>query len=188
MQYTIRQVQLEVLTRFGEDSQASSPIPGPADIIALKVATLLPEVGGRILREVSVDMLGGGVEPEVEETTLKMPCGLYAIEVKLPGNYLRLVSVKVTGWARSAMRVILPGAPEWDCQWSEEAGIAGCPARPRAYLEGDVLRLVGTSEGSASLESLRVVTLPDGDSFDFPESLYPQLIVELYEKIVSCTG
>ena len=159
-----------------------------ADEVALMIEGMLPEIGAGSIRGAPFDRLGGGVPIAVETASRLMPCGLYAVEVVLPADFLRLVSVKIPGWQRCANHLILPGDAEWECQWSAEPGIAGCPARPRAYLatEGDgmILRLVGSESADASLGHLRVLTIPAAPEFHFPSQLYPDLIGMIAEKII----
>lgn len=104
---------------------------------------------------------------------------MYAAEVSLPEDFLRLVSVNMESWSRPAVRLILPEMAEWECQWSEEEGIAGCPERPRAYLEGRVVRAVGirnTSDMPVSIRSWRIPR-PDADGrFEYPAKLYAHLV------------
>ncbi len=180
---TLHQLQTDVLKRLGEipgplSSFPTPNVPGPEDIIALKIETLLPEVGGRLLREASMEMLGSGIPIEAEVTARLMPCRLYAAEVSLPDDFVRLTAVRLVGWERGIGQVIMPGDAGWECQWSPEPGIAGSPSRPRAYLDAGVLRLIGTEEAPA-LVSLRGWCLPKGPEFEFPEPLYPDLVKEL---------
>ncbi len=177
---TLHQLQSDVMKRLGElaGSLSSFPVasvPGPEDIIALKVESLLPEIGGKLLREASMEMLGAGVPIAAEVSAMLMPCGLYAAEVRLPDDFVRLTSVSLIGWQRSISRVIVPGDPGWECQWSAEPGIAGSPGRPRGYLDGGLLRLIGT-EGEVEVEHIYGWRLPKGLEFEFPELLYSELV------------
>ena len=158
-----------------------------ADEVARMIESMLPEIGAGIIRGAPLDQLGGGM-PTVGETTSRlMPCGLYAVEVTVPEDFLRLVSVKISGWQRSANTLILPGDAAWECRWSAEPGIAGSPARPRAYLgpEGgvNILRLIGSESVDAALEHLMVLTIPKAPEFHFPSQLYPELVGRIAEKM-----
>lgn len=182
MEFTLGRLQRDVMVRLGEIAclQSSSlPAPGPAEVMAMKVESLLPTVGAKLIVEASLEMLEGGSDEEVEAEYRQMPCGMLAAEVSLPEDLLRLVSVKMESWSRPAVRLILPGMAEWECQWSEEEGIAGCPERPRAYLEGHVLRAVGirgAQEMPVSIRSWRIPR-PDADGrFEYPAKLYAHLV------------
>ena len=156
-----------------------------ADEVALMVESRLPEVGERLLREAPMEMLGQGEELDAEVTARLMPCGLYAAEISLPEDFVRLVSVRLEGWERSVCRVTGYDSIGSDCQWSAEPGIAGCPERPRCYLDmagGLVLRLVG-SEKVPVVSELRVWRLPMAPSFYFPPLLYPRLVAEIGKMI-----
>ncbi len=190
MNYTLQQLINDVMGSVGETAGPSpSAIPGPAETIALRVESLLPEVGRKLLLEAPLALLGEGEALTDSTMTLRlMPCGLYAAEVALPEDFVRLVSVKMEGWEREIGNIIYIGEEEWGCQWSEEAGIAGCPVRPRGYVaagvEGRVLRLVGSVAPTDALEWLRGWRLPYGDAFSFPAPLYPPLVKEISSCLV----
>lgn len=183
MVFTIEKLKRDVMARLGEIPQPlpslAVDVPGPADIVSLKVESMLPGKGSRLLREASLEMLGAGCQSDVEVTKRKMPCGLYAAEIRLPEGFLRLVSVKMRSWDSSVSKVILPGLAEWECQWSAEPGIAGCPSRPRAYLDGKILRVVASNTEDDTLERFCCWNMPIPDSegsFEFPDLLYPELV------------
>lgn len=193
MTVTLQQLQDDVMARLGEIPWGQSPlpasgVPSPADIVALKVESILPEAGMRIIRDAPPDMIGAGKLVEGDVSLRLMPCGLYAGEIVLPAGFLRLVSVRMSGWNRVAGRLILPGDADWECQWSEEPGIAGCPLRPRAYLveEGDgmLLRILGCEDAGTSLWYLRILSVPAPPAFHFPRQLYPQLVATVVDKII----
>ena len=194
MVYTIERLQKEVSARLGEisvtpTSISASGVPTPAEIVAAKIKSMLPEEGSKLIKGASADELGCGIEMEVTVATSKlMTCGLYAIEIELPEDFLRLVSLKMAGWERSVGRLILPTMPEWECQWSEEPGIAGSPQRPRAYMDGKILRAIGSQEND-STESMYGWRIPVADTdgnFDFPAGLYPDLLGAIASRILSC--
>lgn len=133
------------------------------------------------------EMLGGGETVDAEVLMRLMPCGLYAAEVDLPSRFLRLVSVGMAGWSRGVSRLLPPSSADWECQFSSEPGIAGCPSRPRAYIvaegEGLRLRLLGSESADATLGWLRICTIPTPSSFHFPPLLYPRLVSTLATKL-----
>ena len=183
MIFTIERLQTDVMVRLGEislsqTSVSAAGIPSPAEVIAAKVTSLLPEVGTKLICEASGSQLAGGMAMEAEAVFRLMPCGLHAAEIRLPEGFLVLTSLRMSGWRRSVSRLILPGSADWDCQWSEEPGIAGCQARPRVYMDGNVLRAVGV-EADSAVEWLRGWKIPSPGSdgkFHFPGSLYPDLV------------
>lgn len=210
MKYSLDILTRDVMARLGEFPRprpslpgVSSPdsIPWSQDIIALKVRSLLPEVGSRLILEAPSPPEGG----EAIESPASggpgiwmgrcMPCGLYAAEIPLPDDFLRLESVKMGEWRHAVSQVIVAADSGWLRQWSPEVGIAGCPERPRAYLDrtasGPLLRLVGSHSVDDSLGWLRLwrVPIPDEDGcFDFPATLWGQLtsaIVSLLDSVAS---
>lgn len=183
MIFSIERLQTDVMVRLGEISRphtsvSASGIPSAADVVAAKAAALLPDVGARLIAGASLSQLAGGVAMEAEVAFRLMPCRLHAAEIQLPEDFLALVSLRMSGWERSVGRIVLPDSADWYCQWSEEPGIAGCPERPRVYLDDNVLRAVG-SGADAEVEWFRGWKIPspgaDG-KFHFPASLYPDLV------------
>lgn len=195
MIYTIEKLQTDVMTRLGElarplPSLSDTSIPSPPDVVALKTKSLLAEVGSRLIRKATVDMLGNGMPIEGVVTMRQMPCGLYAAEVTLPDDFLRLVSLKMSGWERGVRGVILPGTPDWSRQWSAEEGIAGSPAKPQVYSDVNgsvgILRAVGSRAMDEELEwfcGWRVPVVDGEGRFDFPAGLYGELLVGMCEGV-----
>lgn len=204
MRYGIETLISDVMARLGEfprpqqslpalssgSGSSLSGIPGPQDVVALKVRSLLPEVGSRLIREAEV--LPPPEEAPESRTCVPslMPCGLYAAELQLPEDFLRLGSVKMGEWRHSVSEAAGPNDSGWECQWSSEPGIAGCPTRPRAYLDsgsaGLLLRLVGSEGGEDALEWLRVWRIPVADEegrFRFPAVIYPELVSALTKRL-----
>ncbi|MDE5795108.1 MAG: hypothetical protein K2I08_10365 [Muribaculaceae bacterium] len=193
MVFTIESLQKEVMARLGEIAMARPSLPAlgvptSADIVAAKIESMLPEEGAKLIRGASAGELGSGIQMEVTVGDHKlMPCGLYAAEIELPEDFLRLVSLKMSGWEKSVSSLILPTSPEWDCQWSPEPGIAGCRQRPRGYWDGKLLRAICSQENDI-LESLYGWRIPVTDTdgnFEFPPIIYPDLIGAIESRIVS---
>lgn len=200
MKYSIETLTRDVMARLGEitrpqASYADLPpgihdIPSPQDVIALKVRSMLPEVGSRLILQAPIGFRPPeGGEPisaspsEVRMAVRLMPCGLYAAEVALPEDFLRMGSVRMGEWRHAVSEAVGPADSGWARQWSAEAGIAGCPARPSAYLDrtaaGVVLRLMGSRAEEDALDFLTVwrIPVPDADGdFRFPAILYPELV------------
>lgn len=197
MKYSIRKLQTDVMARLGEIAQpqsllSMSGVPWPEDIIGLKVRTLLGETASRLIREAPVESLGCGVSLICGDVSMRMmPCGLYGAEWRLPDGFLRLISVKMAGWTGGVNHPIVPGSSEWRRQWSAERGIAGCPERPRAYLDSDgegmMLRLLGSESEEDTLEWLSGWSVPEiseEDEFEFPEGLYSELVGAVAGRIM----
>lgn len=200
MKYSIETLTLDVMARLGEFprpqqsmpplSSGSGPflsdIPWPQDVMALKVRSLLPEAGSRLIREAEALPPSSGDSEPRDSVRRLMPCGLYAAEVPLPEDFLRMGAAKMGEWLHPVAETVAPEDPDWVCQWSSEPGIAGCPTRPRAYLDrsasGLLLRLIGSESKDDVLEWLGLWRIPalDGDGdFDFPAILYPGLLSSL---------
>lgn len=197
MTFDLEKLLTDVMARLGEIARPvasrlldAGDVPWPEDIIGMKVRSLLPEVGSRLIREAPADLLGSPPLVDWVTSSCLMPCGLYAAEIRLPDGFLRLTSARMSGWGRSVCSLVMPCSPEWNRQWSPETGVAGCPDRPQAYLDCDsgglLLRLVGTETEDSELEWLGVWTVPtpsEEDAFVFPAPLYPRLVGALVESI-----
>ncbi len=191
MRYNLQQLVSDVMARLGEIARPQSQlgdmgIPWPEDIVALRDGAVLGGVGARLILESPLEHLGAGMPVEEVATMRSMPCGLYGAEVRLPEGFLRLVSVKMAGWCKGENAVYAPGTTDWNRQWSSFQGIAGCPEAPRCYIDSDgagmVLRCLGSHDVDDTLEWLRVWTVPvvnELGEFEFPEALYPQLVLSL---------
>lgn len=182
MVYTLEELKSDVLARLGEIAR---PLPssliasGPAEVIATKAESMLPEIGARLIMEAPAEALGDGYEMEAEVGMRMMPCGLYASEMQLPEGFLRPVSFKMSSWKRSVSRIVSTESAEWECQWSAESGIAGCPERPRLYMERSLLRALGSKTEEDTLSHFNYWAIPMADAngeFRFPKNLYPDLV------------
>lgn len=195
MIYDIAGLTCDVMARLGEKRQICGGMPFTtiAEAVELKVKSLLPPVGKRLMVGAPVLDCGGWktsvICGDLEVTMLKMPCGLYACDIPLPEDAVRILSVRMEGWTRSATRVILPDDPDWECQWSAEPGIAGCPERPQAYLQSEDplrLRCLGSESADDALATLLFLQIPNPDEdgkFRFPAALYPELISEIVKEL-----
>ena len=196
MRFSLQRLTADVMARLGETARVPAQlsafpgVPWPEDVISVKVASLLGEVGSSLILAAPREHLGSGLHIVIEPRIRLMPCGLYCAEISLPGGFLCLMSVRMSGWVRSVETLILPGAPEWSRQWSKEPGIAGCPGRPLAYLdrEGDamMIRVIGSEDPEDTLSWLTLWSVPAVDEegwFDFPETLYAGLVAAVAEKI-----
>lgn len=186
MEYTLHQLCDDVLALMGEtrDEAADSDVLSVARILERKIAVSLPEIGARLIRDSPPELLGGAECLAGADTAVgQMESGLYALSIKLPEDFLRLVEVRLSGWRRAVHDVSVPGTPLFNCRWSREPAIAGCPEMPRAYLSaaGTGWRLTAAACASVSpeVESLLVWRIPRADSagrFRFPSALYPVLV------------
>lgn len=196
MRFSLHRLTADVMARLGETTRAPAQlsafpgVPWPEDVISVKVASLLGEVGAALIMDAPRERLGSGLRNGIEPGMRLMPCGLYGAEIRLPVGFLCLMSVRMSGWARSVETLIYPGTPEWSRQWSREAGIAGCPGRPLAYLDRDgdglMIRVIGSEDPDDSLLWLslwRVPAVDEEGGFDFPEALYAGLVAGVAEKI-----
>lgn len=191
MIYTLANLVKDVMSAMGETTEVSpspgiSGIPSPSDIMHKKISSLLPAVGGKLLIEASPEMLAGAEDYKPVFNSCKSVCGLYAFDITLPEDFIRLVSLKMKSWKRSINTFVTPGSQSYMRRSSPEPAIAGSPDRPMAYLCGDVLSVCGSESASDSPEHLLIWRIPRPDSagnFRFPASLYPALLTRLTDLI-----
>ncbi|MCM1489272.1 MAG: hypothetical protein NC095_00370 [Muribaculum sp.] len=184
---SIEQLIEDVMSRMGETSEVSpsaglTGVPTLEDILKRKISSFLPEVGKKLLVEASAEMLAGAEDYHVEVSARKVPAGLYAVDIPLPEDFVRLVSLKMRSWQRSVEKVFTPGSDGFQRQYSAEPGISGCPLCPQAYLSNGILSAIGSETASDTLEHLHLWRIPTPDSagnFHFPAPLYPDLLSHL---------
>ena len=187
----------DVMARLGElaapcRSAESGSLAWPEDIVALRARSFLGEEGSRLIMEAPAGLDGAGGMRISEVAAMRlMPCGLYGAELRLPGGFLRLASVRMAGWRKGVDTAFSAGSAQWHRQWSSYPGIAGCPEAPRAYVDSDsgglLLRAVGSVEADDALDWLTVWTVPaleEDGCFLFPETLYPQLVGAIAERLM----
>lgn len=76
MEFTLGRLQRDVMVRLGEMARpqpSSLPVGGPAEVIAMKVESLLPTLGAKLILDASVEMLEGGSAEEVDAEFRQMP-------------------------------------------------------------------------------------------------------------------
>lgn len=194
MTFTLQETVESVLARLGMDPAPALPSAvsscSDSDIVRDAVRAMLPSMGG-VVAEASADdvMDGDDISPEV--TFTEMPCGLFAAVMRLDADVVRVCSVKMRGWSRPVAAVAPVSSPSAARLWSPEAGIAGSPSNPSAYLtagpSGLTLHAMASSDRSDTLEYLKVwktpTVTPDG-RYSFPARLHPLLLDRLTESIL----
>lgn len=199
-------LQADVMALSGENPRQRQSVSAvdalwAVDALAIKIKALLPICGKTLLKEASHLALGGGEELTPKFTCKKMPCGLYAVDMQLPATTIRTVSLSVPGWKRDVSRVITADSAEWERQWSAEAGIAGCPTMPIAYIgasqSGVMLRAMSiekpfaietdtdTETDNTTPPRVSIWREPETDEdnkFQFPENLYSELVSAIAKR------
>jgi len=191
MTYSVNQLTEDVLSRLGETSSPSSAgslagIPTLSDILERKIRSLLSETGGRLLSEAPLDKLSGAESYEASIAARMTDCGLFAFDISLPDDFVRFVSAGMKSWKRNVSRLVMIDSDSHEWQWSKEPAVAGCPSRPKAYLNygygGFTLTLIGSESEEDTLGHLylwRIPHIDDAGNFKFPSRLYPDLTAAL---------
>lgn len=188
---TLQQLQADVMALLGEnarqrDALAGVDVPGTVGMLSARIKRLLPVCGKILLQDAPQHLLGGGEPLTPPFSTCLMPCGLYAVDMELAADTLRIAEIRLKEWARGVSDVFTPDQDGWRRQWSREPGIAGSPANPLAYMSpssaGILVRAIGVSAppaDTASYPSLTVWRIPaadESDYFSFPAHLFPDLV------------
>ena len=111
------------------------------------------------------------------------------VTLKLPEDFLKLVSIRMSDWKRSVTQPVVTGQLDHSLQSSRFAALRGNPERPVVMKGFDnagnrCLRLFTSSRDATLAEGLYMAS-PDisGDSISIPEGLYHQLVARLAESI-----
>lgn len=111
----------------------------------------------------------------------------YVGSIKLPDDFLRLVSIRMSDWKCSA-RAITEDDAEYFEQLSEFAGIRGNPNKPIAAIvqgsDGLYMELYSSNSLTASIKWFRYIAMPedktgegnDGGTLDLPSKLVSSII------------
>lgn len=191
MKYTLQQLQADVMALLGEnarqrDALAGVDVPGTVGMLSARIKRLLPVSGKILLQDAPQHLLGGGEPLTPPFSTCLMPCGLYAVDMELAADTVRIAGIQLKEWSRGVSSVFTPDQDGWRRQWSREPGIAGSTANPLAYMTsssaGILVRAVGVAAppaDTASYPSLTAWRIPVADEsgyFCFPAHLYPDLV------------
>lgn len=195
MIFTLSQLIDDLLAWMGEAAPAASPagISGAMDVptaLRRKASVLLPAVGSLLILEAPAAMLPGAEHYAGNVELRRAGCGLYAADLSLPEDMVRIVSVKMAGWNRTLERFEEADSAAYGCQWSQHPAIAGNPDRPKGYLRhgngGRILTVIGSVGAGDAPEHLllwRVPKVDVGGSFRFPAPLYPELVEKLSAEL-----
>jgi len=191
MTYKLQQLQADVMALLGEnarqrDALAGVDVPGAVGMLSVRIKGLLPVCGKILLQDAPQHLLGGGDSLTPRFSTCLMPCGLYAVDMELPADTVRIAEIRLKEWARGVGLVFTPDQDGWRRQWSREPGIAGSPANPLAYMSpssaGVLVRAIGVAAppadtaSSPSLTAWRIPVADESGYFCFPAHLYPDLV------------
>lgn len=160
-----------------------SPFPG----IAERVSILAPSLLTTILSEAPIEKLSGFKSVTSSVNIDSAGC----VTIKLPDDFLRLASVKMSDWARPVTEITPPDSKCMPYQYSRWEGVRGNQWKPVATIEteseGKVMKLYSSREG-AKLDRFIYLPVPKIDSdgcIDIPDSLLPEITNRLCTIIKS---
>ena len=112
------------------------------------------------------------------------------VELPLPDDFLRLVSVRMSDWKTSVTELLTTGSKDWSLQTSRWRGIRGNPERPVAFIDyntsGKRVLKCFSSGNEATLSTGLYVAMPKFDSggnMEVPDALKYDLATRLAEAI-----
>lgn len=180
MKVTLKQLASDVAVLLGESlalecRPEESPFPGMEE----RVKLMAPGVLADMIKNASAEELNPG--NELPSTVSVSADGI--VSLPLPGDFLRLVSVKMSDWQRDVTVVTGENDPALAMQWCRWRGIRGQPERPVVIIgrneSGERCLLMFSSSQDARLEYGRYMPYPrfdTTDSLDIPDRLYPLLL------------
>lgn len=184
-----------------DKNMTSTALSGLGDVDTLSVNDIIKDSIPRAIRYIlqiaplylindETSTGGTGVVKNGEakaELTMKSQGDGYVGSFKLPDDFLRLVSVRMSDWKRSA-RAITEDDAEYFEQLSEFAGIRGNPNKPIAALvqgsDGLYLELYSSESLDATIKWFRYIAMPetntengkDDSTFELPSKLVPSIV------------
>jgi hypothetical protein len=88
------------------------------------------------------------------------PDGLLYVEIPLPDDFLRFISVQLGGWPYPVTRLYPDDGPLFQAQYSAATGVGNGPSLPIAFLSGDTTRsVIAHAVALASSYTLKYVPL-----------------------------
>lgn len=72
----------------------------------------------------------------------KRPDGLFFAYIKIPADYIRLVSVNLTGWRYPVTMLYPDNSPLYSAQYSSAPGVGNGPSIPVAFITNDTMRSI----------------------------------------------
>lgn len=72
----------------------------------------------------------------------RRPDGLFFANIRIPADYIRLVSVNLTGWRYPVTMLHPDNSPLYSAQYSSAPGVGNGPAMPVAFVTGDTMRFI----------------------------------------------
>lgn len=178
-----------------DKNMTSTALSGLGDVDTLSVNDIIEEAIPRAARLIlmiaplyRIDTTKNGIT-KAEDGTITSPTVTmtkqgdgYVGKMKIPTDFLRLVSIRMSDWKRSG-RAISEEDEEYAEQQSEFAGIRGNVSKPIAALvhggDGLYLELYSSNSSEATLQQFTYVAMPTVSKegkIDLPEKLVDAIV------------
>lgn len=189
MKKSLDQLTSEVSILLGESiSSECFPEESPFPDLAQRVRILAPSLLGSILKEAPVELCGilksipaSGLDHSETETTLK-----------LPDDFLKIGTVKMSGWICEASEISPLSSLASACESSGLEGVKASRSRPAILLTyradgSKALRLCPANKEDRLEYALYVAvpTISDSGFLEIPDPLYDVLLKALVDKMLN---
>ena len=182
IEITIQKMASDVAALLGETlAEESHPEESPFPRLADRVRILAPGLLAKLILEATPDSFTGG-DPI---TATPVPGENGSGWLKLPNDFLRLVSIRVSSWKRSVTEITSRGDPDSLRQESEWTGIRGSRTRPVVTscfdADGNRCLWLHPFETGDMVEHALYLPMPSRDAsiLRLPKLLHPALLSTL---------
>lgn len=185
MKIAVEKISRDLATIRGElyapDCEpAESPFPG----LAQRVRILLPIILVELINTSPVEVFE---EAKILESTITAD-KLEVAEIKVPDDFLRLVSLQAGDWQKAVTHITSADDEEVVRQQSIWKGVKGNPAFPVVMMahnaKGErVFKLFTTISDKVRMAYIAKPEISDDDTIEIPASLYGELINKLETKM-----
>lgn len=101
----------------------------------------------------------------------KRPDGLFFAYIKIPADYIRLVSVNLTGWRYPVTMLYPDNSPLYSAQYSSAPGVGNGPSIPVAFITNDTMRSIIAhavkEQGGYSLRYIPTPSISENGEINF---------------------
>lgn len=148
------------------------------DISAFNIDTFLDQAAKIIVKVVPLRALDEGTNFAYSSSAFLVSFKNGVGKIKLPDNFLRLVSFKVSDWKYSITEALDESSPRYHQQYNPI--LRGTPCRPVVFITrgGQYLEFYTTNE-DATLDNNNWLDIFSGIAFDAVDDSYPTKLIDI---------
>ena len=185
MKYAVDEIKREVRIVL-DNNMTSTVLTGLQDVDTLSIDDLIESKisdAARLIESDAPSYLLDSGEPFSDTIGWKEAIGIGSGWIRLPDDFLRLVSFQMSDWSRPTSKVITDDDPEYAMQSSRYPGIRGCPQKPIVAIVqwpvGLVLEFYSCTQGTnVYVKKARYIPMPkiEDENIVLCEKLKPAII------------